>query len=429
MHEIKSQYKVPELYLQPSLKARTKTPSEDMRKNEPKISETRFFFPEEPIVTGIFLRRPNRFVIECLMGNRTVKAHLANPGRLWELLLPGREILLLPRPNGKATAFFALAVKREGTVVPLDTHLANGAAGLLFSEGLIPGWEEARVVKREPPVETGRLDFLLELGGRDFFLEVKSCSLFGRSLAMFPDAPTSRGTKHLRFLSGLSETGAGAGILFLVHSPRVEYFLPDYHTDPIFARSLFEARAKIAIRALGLNWGEDLGLAGPPRELAIPWEIIPREAGNSGSYLFLLKLEENKRIHVGRLGWVSFPAGHYIYVGSAKKNLKERMARHLGKRKNLHWHIDYLRNHGEKCKAIPVRTRDDLEHEIAASLGNIFPSPVPGFGSSDCSCLSHLFFPGENPLENAGFIKLLQRFRMDRLALNPDAQTAGGMVT
>ena len=70
------------------------------------------------------------------------------------------------------------------------------------------------------------------------FLEVKSCTLVGKKVAMFPDAITERGARHLRELADLSRNGSKTAVLFIVHWPLAEVFMPDYHTDLNFTRTL-----------------------------------------------------------------------------------------------------------------------------------------------------------------------------------------------
>lgn len=110
-----------------------------------------------------------------------------------------------------------------------------------------------------------------------------------------------------------------------------------------------------------------------------------------------------------------FRRGYYVYVGSAMKNLTQRIERHRRLRKNFFWHIDYLRDVCEFLAALPVRSEDDLECLIAAGVDAIADWTVPGFGSSDCSCPSHLFGFENHPLNLPPFHDLLQHFRMERL--------------
>jgi sugar fermentation stimulation protein A len=107
--------------------------------------------------------------------------------------------------------------------------------------------------------------------------------------------------------------------------------------------------------------------------------------------------------------------GYYLYVGSAMKNLTQRIERHKRLRKNRFWHIDYLREEASFVAALPVRSSERLECAIADALGNTSNRTVKGFGSSDCGCEGHLFSMEENPILRPEFIKLLQYFRIDRL--------------
>ena len=111
----------------------------------------------------------------------------------------------------------------------------------------------------------------------------------------------------------------------------------------------------------------------------------------------------------------TFPAGYYVYVGSAMKNLTQRLERHRRLRKNKFWHIDYLREASDFIAALPVRSSEDLECQLAERIRAIADWAIPGFGASDCGCPEHLFGFKEDPIENLDFIGLLQYFRMDRL--------------
>ena len=381
----------------------------------PSVAWDKPLFPV--IIRGRFISRPNRFVIRCGTEKGVIEAYLPNPGRLWELLLPGCTVYLVARESRSAgkLSHLAVAVERDRTPILLHTHLSNTVVAKLIAAGKIPGLEGARIIRPEVTVGNSRFDFLLEKEGRPFYLEVKSCTLFGRSIAMFPDAVTLRGKRHLEELGALARQGTACGVIFLVHWTYARFFLPDYHTDLDFALAFQEVKESLFIRALALDWQPDLRLGGEVRELAIPWEMIDREAQDRGSYIIMLRVAADLQLAVGSLGDVSFPRGYYLYVGSAKRALTKRLERHLRKNKIPHWHIDYLRPHADRCTAIPIRTGAPLEHELAAALADIADWSVPAFGSSDCHCSSHLFGLKENPLRYPPFIELLQYFRMDRL--------------
>lgn len=369
------------------------------------------------LVRGTFIDRPNRFVVRCAVGGGVTEAYLPNPGRLWELLLPGRIVYLTPKPPGGAgtLAHTAVAVERDGIPILLHTHLANAVAAALIGEHKIPGLEDATVIRAEVKRGHSRFDFLLERAGRPFYLEVKSCTLVGGRIALFPDAVTERGKRHLEELAALSGDGIDCGVLFLVHWPRARFFLPDYHTDLAFARTFLAVRGRLTIKAVALAWRPDLSLSPEVREVAVPWDAIEREAKDAGSYIIMIHLSRAATVAVGGLGDRHFPAGYYLYVGTAKRALTQRMERHIRKQKAFHWHIDYLRSFAERCTAIAIRSSTPLEHELAAAVERIADGCVPSFGSSDCGCASHLFRFTENPLHRQPFIDLLQYFRIDRL--------------
>jgi len=142
---------------------------------------------------------------------------------------------------------------------------------------------------------------------------------------------------------------------------------------------------------------------------------VVREARDRGSYLLILRLPKKVSREIGKLGEVVFKEGYYIYVGSARKNLSGRIQRHKRLQKKLFWHIDYLRAIAEFHAALPVRTEDRLECEIAHAVKGIADWEVPRFGSSDCSCNSHLFGMLKDPLQSVAFISLLTYFGADRL--------------
>ena len=120
-----------------------------------------------------------------------------------------------------------------------------------------------------------------------------------------------------------------------------------------------------------------------------------------GTYVMILHLPEEKKIEVGSLGEFRFTKGYYAYVGSAfgTGGLKQRISHHIKPTKNPHWHIDYLRSHAEPVEIWFTNSIMKLEHTWAKILtympgGNFF---LTGFGSSDCKCVSHLYYFGSLP--------------------------------
>ena len=113
-----------------------------------------------------------------------------------------------------------------------------------------------------------------------------------------------------------------------------------------------------------------------------------------GSYILLIKLPTEQTIRIGGLNVVQFSRGYYAYVGSAMGGFKSRLNRHLKGNKRLHWHIDYLLQKASISGIILGETNDRAECAVAQALSRHFDS-IPGFGSSDCKCRSHLFFAAD----------------------------------
>jgi len=377
-------------------------------------------FPEEEIVKARFLSRPNRFLVRYETDNgRPISAFLPNPGRLWELLLPG-STLYVHRPkdrNGRLTIrktqHTVVAVERNSHPIFLHTHATNHAARYLIENDLIPPLKGSKVLGAEVPVGRSRFDFVLSRNEKDLYLDVKSCTLFGNRIAMFPDAVTSRGRRHILELAKMSRRGIRSAVLFLVHYPEVEWFMPDFHTDLDFSTALLQVRSEVEVIPAAVSWKQDLTLDHREAKiLTIPWDYLEREVKDRGSYLLLLELDRRTRLRPGGLPAGMFPTGHYVYVGSAMANLSRRLARHRRREKNPHWHIDYLTVKADRIVPLPVRSSQRLECAIADAFSSVLEPGPMGFGSSDCSCPTHLFFSRTNPLESPAFHDLLQSFRM-----------------
>ena len=361
---------------------------------------------------AIFENRPNRFTVQCFLRGGSIKAYLPNPGRLWELLLPGRVLYLKRNLSENKLPYTVMAVEKDGIPILLHTHLANTLVKGLIKKKMLPGFEDTELIKREATLGKGRYDFLLARKDKQLVLEVKTCTLFNNMLAMFPDAVTLRGSRHLSGLAELAEKGMDSAVLFVVQWPFVQYFMPEHHTDLEFAKNLLRVREKILVKAISLRFEEDLLSPSEVRELIIPWKIIEREASDRGSYIIIFFLPEDRSINIGELGRISFKRAWYLYVGSARKYLSKRIQRHQRKRKKFHWHIDYLAAEAFFYKVLPIRTSADFECEIAKRLREIAGWSISGFGSSDCACKSHLFGMRDDPIKSPRFIEMVMDFRM-----------------
>lgn len=385
---------------------------------------------DHTLISATFQSRPNRFVVHITIDGAATTASLPNPGRMQELLLPGAELLVRPGPEGGKHPWRVAAARpaggghRDGTVIYLDTGGTNRVAARLLAERRIPALADYDVVRAEVtvPGTRSRFDFLLRHRetGTELLLEVKSCTLFNGRWAMFPDAVTERGTRHLLELAetaGAQSRDGGRGssaaaILFVVHSDKPEFFIPDYHSDLTFARTLLAVKDRVPILATGVRWGADLEVAAYRQELAIPWEILPPLLEDRGAYLVVLRLDRPTTIATGALGDVAYRRGYYLYIGSAQRNLTARLNRHRRPgRRRKHWHIDYLRETCTVVDSYPIREPWRREIQIVRRLRPLADGAIPGFGSSDSPEPSHLLYFTEDPRRRADFQNLLLELR------------------
>ena len=364
--------------------------------------------------TGRLVARPNRFtLIVDLDGGGQVAAHSPNPGRMWELTYPGTEVILQYAPHHpsgvRKTRWTAVAVRRPGdnVVVPLVSAGANTVARELILPFLIPGATE---IRGEVTRGRSRFDFVARTPDGEVVVEVKSCTLAAHGVAMFPDAATTRGARHVNELAGIA--GGRRIVLFVIQGPPAERFIPDIHTDPDFALALRDAaRQGVEVVAVATRTTRSGGthVVNP----SVPVDMRPVDAvvANRGSYVLHLRLDENRTVGVGAYGDVHFEAGHYLYVGSAMGTLRSRTARHLRRRKQMRWHVDYLRAGADWASVYPIYSARRMECAVASSLREVYGEPVPGFGSSDCSCPSHLFHSPEDPRRDPRFVERMLTFR------------------
>jgi sugar fermentation stimulation protein A len=360
-------------------------------------------------IEGLFRERVNRFLCRVVIEGKETLVYLPNPGRLWELLLPETPVLLTPSRFKGRYPYTLFAVRKNASWVLLDTQMTNLIIEELLLEKRIPFLKDYSVKGKEVKTLKSRFDFLLSDGRKDLLVEVKTCTLFGSRISMFPDAPTERGRRHLLELSEL-----GGMCLFVVMNPESEYFLPAYHVDPTFTSTFLQVRDKVIFKAISLGFDEKLERVISLKELKMPLEILDKVFKPSGAYLLLLELKTDKRISVGKLGEIPFQKGFYVYVGSAMRELHKRLKRHERREKRLRWHIDYLRKYADRLKMIPILTPKKIECELAQNLKSLAQLLIPHFGSSDCNCQSHLFYFEKNPLNSKTFIDLLNFYRLEK---------------
>lgn len=205
------------------------------------------------ITQGVFVSRENRFCATVLVEGRKETVHVKNTGRLKELLVPGAEVYLSEADNASRKTKYDLVTVRKGErLVSIDSQAANTIAGEWLKESRFFG--ETAVIRPEVFFGKSRFDFYIECGERKIFLEVKGCTLEKEGTALFPDAPTERGVKHINELCTCIDSGYEAYILFVIQMKGVRAFSPNDDTHKAFGDALRRASEKgVKIIAVDCN--------------------------------------------------------------------------------------------------------------------------------------------------------------------------------
>ena len=201
-------------------------------------------------VPGVFLSRPNRFIAHIEIDGRVEVCHVKNTGRCRELLPAGAKVWCLDAASPtRKTRYDLIAVQKGHRLINMDSQAPNAAAAEWLRSGGL-----GRISGLRPETRHGdsRFDFSFTQDGKPCFLEVKGVTLENDGICAFPDAPTQRGTRHLRELTRLAAEGYGAYVLFIVQMSDVKYLHPNGITDPAFADALRDA-AKAGVRILALD--------------------------------------------------------------------------------------------------------------------------------------------------------------------------------
>ena len=191
---------------------------------------------------GRFLARPNRFVAHVELEGERVVCHVKNTGRCRELLTSGAAVYLERAENpARKTPYDLIAVEKGDLLINMDAQAPNKVFGEWAAAGrFLPG---LTALRPEFTWEDSRFDFRLEDHLGPCFVEVKGVTLEQDGLALFPDAPTERGVKHLRGLARAVEQGYRAAVFFVVQMKGPKSFSPNGATHPAFGGALRRAAA------------------------------------------------------------------------------------------------------------------------------------------------------------------------------------------
>lgn len=201
--------------------------------------------PLPPLRRGRLIARPNRFLAQVELDGAAVAAHVADPGRLEDLLVPGAAVYVAPAAApGRRTAYDLRLVEGPGVLVSVDSRVPNRLVARALAAQAWPEFAAYSAVRAEPRFGRGRFDFLLRGPGLpDCFIEVKGCTLVREGTALFPDAPTVRGARHLEDLAKLTASGHRAAVIFIVQRADAQRFRPHRELDPTFTAALRAAAA------------------------------------------------------------------------------------------------------------------------------------------------------------------------------------------
>lgn len=196
------------------------------------------------LVEGRFKARLNRFLALVDVNGEETGVHVANSGRMRELLVPGYRVLLKPQPGEHRKTKFDLALVDLGTTLAsADARLPNTLVEEALVQGHLDQFAEYPDVRREVTFGESRLDFMLESPAGRCYLETKSVTLVVDGVGLFPDAPTLRGAKHMHSLAEAVESGHRAAAIFVVQRDDCEAVATHDVADPVFGAALRDSFA------------------------------------------------------------------------------------------------------------------------------------------------------------------------------------------
>ncbi|WP_156857954.1 DNA/RNA nuclease SfsA [Oceanobacillus sp. AG] len=205
------------------------------------------------VVEGIFAKKLNRFVAEVYINGELEKVHIKNTGRLTEILKPGVPLSLETSDNpNRKTRFSIIAARKEERWVNIDSQIPNKLVYDALAAGKIKEFHGIRDLKREARFGNSRLDLFYYRDERGGFIEVKGVTLEQDGLAMFPDAPKTRGTKHVETLIQAVQEGYEATVLFVIQMKGCHSFTSHRVMDPHFHEALQEAE-HLGVRILAYD--------------------------------------------------------------------------------------------------------------------------------------------------------------------------------
>ena len=206
------------------------------------------------IVEGIFIDRPNRFIAHVDIEGVVNTVHVKNTGRCKELLIPKTPVRLevSDNPNRKTLYDLVAVYKKNFGWINMGSQAPNK---------VVKEWLETKdydYIKPEYKYGDSRIDFYMRKGNQEYLMEVKGCTLEIDGIGYFPDAPTTRGIKHLRELIKAKRAGYECAVAFVIQMEGINEVRPNIDTHPEFGVALQEAKeAGVKILYLTCKVGRD----------------------------------------------------------------------------------------------------------------------------------------------------------------------------
>lgn len=257
------------------------------------------------LIPARLVLRINRFVATVLIDNIETDVYVPNTGRLSELALPEAHCLLA-ESHGKYK-FKLLYIISDGFPVMIDSTLSNSLFAELLMTQKVPGLEKYQLVKREPVFGSHRFDYLLAHDLNSCYVELKSCTLFYKHVASFPDAVSTRASEHIRELSSTKN----GKLIILILNDHAEIFIPNYHTDYEFYQTLKNYSGRITISAFRISYNSNLVI-----EALSPVPVHIPEVTQAG-YFFIVLEESTGNYYIYR-------SAYTLNVFDAVKRIKSR---------------------------------------------------------------------------------------------------------
>lgn len=205
------------------------------------------------VIEAKFIKRPNRFIAHVLVDGKEEIVHVRNTGRNREILVEGTKVILEKSKNpDRKTAYSLIAAYKGDMLINIDSQIPNAVVFEGIINNKISALQNVNNIKREVTYGNSRFDIYFEKENSKGFIEVKGVTLEEDGLAMFPDAPTERGRKHIEEMAAAVANGYEGFIIFLIQMKGVHAFSPNFSMDPEFAEELRKS-ASLGVKVLAYD--------------------------------------------------------------------------------------------------------------------------------------------------------------------------------